>query len=123
VISSHKNELSTDPKVLNIIAANIIIQHFFGEIIMKCFIFMIAIVFTNVANAECDLTIFRWGCDMTIQPHPTHWARSLVYCGNAYGYGTPAQYNMLQHYQRANVDFVLKLNGEFIEGPCVPGYR
>ena len=90
---------------------------------MKLSIFIITLLFTSLANAECDLTRFRWGCAMPIQPLPAPWAYSLIYCGNAYGYVTPAEYNMLQHYQRANVDFVLKINGEFIEGPCVTGYR
>lgn len=90
---------------------------------MKPFLLISGLLFASIASAECDLERFRWGCDLQIQPRPTPWARSLVYCGNAYGYVTPIQFHMLQHYQRANVDFVLKLNGEFIEGPCVPGDR
>lgn len=90
---------------------------------MKLPLLALTLLYTAIASAQCDLTHFRWGCDMSIQTHPTPWAHSLVYCGNAYGYVSLPQYRMLQHYQRANVDFVLKLNGEFVEGPCVPGYQ
>lgn len=93
------------------------------KIIMKRVLLISGLAFSALVSANCDLSLFRWGCDLKIHPYPTHSARSLVYCGNAYGYVSPADYTMLQHYQRANVDFVLKLNGEFIEGPCVPGYR
>ena len=42
----------------------------------------------NLAFADCDLTQFRWGCDIPLKIRPSHHTSSLVYCGDAYGQST-----------------------------------
>lgn len=76
----------------------------------------------ELAFANCDLTRFRWGCDIHLHVRPTHHATSLVYCGNAYGYVTRDQFEIIAAYNRADVNMILDLDNEYADSPCI-AYR
>lgn len=69
---------------------------------------------------NCDLTEFRWLCEIPVQAHATHHTPSVVDCDGTLVFITPSQYEVLMRYQRASVNMVLNVNGEYISSPCVP---
>lgn len=72
---------------------------------------------------NCDLTKFRWSCEMPVQPKPLRSALSAIDCDGTNVYVTKSEYEEISRYQRAGVFLSMKVNGEWISSPCVPaGY-
>lgn len=86
-------------------------------------IVIISLLPFNLAFANCDLGHFRWDCEIPIQPTASSRNHSLVYCGNSIGYISRDQYETLIRYQRANINMVVKINGEYLDSPCVGDER
>lgn len=75
-----------------------------------------------VTFANCDLTRYHWGCDIPLNMRHAPQAAS-VYCGNTLIYVTRAQYETMVRYQRADVNMILTVNGEYVDSPCIPNRR
>ena len=87
------------------------------------FLGIVFVVLSNLAYAQCDLTQFRWECEVDAHKKPTKSTPSLVYCGNSQVYVTREAYDLLVRYHRANVNTVLTINNEYSDSPCVPAGR
>lgn len=85
--------------------------------------FLILPISAALANPNCDLTEFRWECEMPFHVRASHHASALVYCGNMFGYVTQEEYDILMRYQRADVNMILTENGEYVDSPCIPNRR
>jgi len=79
----------------------------------------------NAAFAvNCDLTEFRWLCEIAVHHKYSEVAPSVIDCGGTNVYVTREQYETIARYQRASINMTLKVNGEYITSPCVPaGYH
>ena len=71
--------------------------------------------------SNCDLTDFRWMCKLPIQPGATRHTPLVIDCDGTNVVVTRSQYETIMRYQRASVNMTLKVNGEYIRSPCVPG--
>ena len=76
--------------------------------------------FSAVFAVNCDLTEFRWLCVLASHHKPSNIAPSLIDCGGTNIYVTHKQYEKIASYQRAGINMPLKVNGEYITGPCIP---
>lgn len=78
------------------------------------------LVIPNLFASNCDLTKFKWDCDLKPSIIAKKNKSSLFYCGNSYAYLTPKQLAILSAYQRAAINVVLKINNQYITSPCYP---
>lgn len=81
----------------------------------------LSVVSLSAISANCDLTDFRWMCKLPIQPGATRHTPSVIDCDGTNVFVTRSQYEEIMRYQRASVNMTLKVNGEYIRSPCVPG--
>lgn len=88
---------------------------------MKCpsLILFLCLLPLQLAFANCDLSHFRWNCDVPIQLNPNRTTHALIYCGNTPLYVNDVQYKQLVRYQRAKVNTILTINGEYVDSPCI----
>ncbi len=70
--------------------------------------------------ANCDLTEFRWLCEVPLQAKASHRTPSVIDCGGTKVFVTRPQFEEIMRYQRAGVIMTLKVNGEYVTSPCVP---
>lgn len=83
-------------------------------------LFMLGYTTCGFSIANCDLSRFKWDCDLPMKVKPSRTDQSLVYCNDLRGYITPAQFQILNQYYHRDVNMVLRVNGEYIESPCIP---
>ena len=77
----------------------------------------------SIALADCSLSDFRWACEEPVHSKLSHHTPSIIDCGGSNVYVTQEQYEVFERYQRASINFTLKVDGEYVRGPCVPaGY-
>ena len=88
---------------------------------MKAFEVIVMSLFLSPAFAGCNLSKFRWDCEVPLRPIATQPAKSMMFCGETYGYVSKADYKALARYQRANVRLSLTENNEFLDSPCLLG--
>lgn len=89
---------------------------------MKTLILVLSLI-SSAVFANCDLSRFRWDCQIPIHALPSRTAHSLVYCGSSYGYISQQDYQRLSRYKRRNINMVFKMNGEYVTSPCFPAER
>lgn len=90
---------------------------------LSLLIILLSLLPLQATFANCDLTRFRWDCEAPLNIKPTPYAHSLIYCGRTFGYITQAQYDDLVRYQRVNVNMSVTVDGEYVDGPCIPAGR
>lgn len=72
---------------------------------------------------NCDISCFRWQCEIPLHMKPSRHAHSLVYCGNTPAYVTKRDYFRMTRYQRANINMILTIDEEYIDSPCLPAHE
>lgn len=86
---------------------------------MKSIIMGFLLVFAYSAWADnCNLYEFKWECRMPVHHEKTNNFKHISYCGDSWVYLSTHQRAILNAYRRANVNMVLKVNGEYVDSPC-----
>ncbi len=86
---------------------------------IKAILLLIGIFTYSISFASCDLTKFRWGCDIYPKIKSKHRGDALIYCGSTRLYVSREQFNLIRHYQSAGVHMSIKVNDIYYDGPCV----
>jgi hypothetical protein len=73
---------------------------------------------TLFAKEICDLSAFKWDCDLKAKVMPKKHYKNLVYCGDTLVAISNNSRNTLGEYNHANVNMVLTVNGEYVDSPC-----
>ncbi len=75
---------------------------------------------TSLFAENCDLSEFSWDCELPVGLKEQPGKSSMFFCGHSYGYLTHHQMDILSRYDRASVNMVMKINGEYVDAPCIP---
>lgn len=71
-----------------------------------------------LASGHCDISEFKWDCDLRAKTRPTSNYKSLVYCRDTLVAISEESRSTLNRFNHASINMVLKVNGEFIDAPC-----
>jgi len=86
---------------------------------MKKLLLLCAILFPLYGYANnCNLHDFKWECDLSVKAKRTKSHPHIIYCGDTYVYLSNRSKRVFDRYINANVNMVLKVDGQYIDSPC-----
>lgn len=88
----------------------------------KAALFSVLLCISSLSFADCTHE-YPFYCELPFKIKPVKQAQSVIHCGPLFGYLTQAQWDTLARYKQANIEMNIMIDGEFIDGPCIPSQR